>query len=171
MRWSEAGYLSRIVLSHAPRQASVSLILGVRQKIMKTLLIACALIVASASASEEQLPEWSIIDVTTHKIPRAGVVNVRAQADKNGISQLEIAAFGESYRIVGDELTKVVGFPLRGLEITHEAGYEILGGYSVHVKLRHVFYDASKTLRKQTAIITITEKKGLNPIVINEEQN
>ena len=31
MRWSEAGYLSRIVLSHAPRQASVSLILGVRQ--------------------------------------------------------------------------------------------------------------------------------------------
>jgi hypothetical protein len=34
MRWSEAGYLSRIVLAHAPRQASVSLILGVRQKIM-----------------------------------------------------------------------------------------------------------------------------------------
>jgi hypothetical protein len=31
MRWSEAGYLSRIVLAHAPRQASVSLILGVRQ--------------------------------------------------------------------------------------------------------------------------------------------
>ena len=30
MRWSEAGYLSRIVLSHAPRQASASLILGVR---------------------------------------------------------------------------------------------------------------------------------------------
>ena len=32
MRWSEAGYLSRIVLTHAPRQASVSLILIVRQK-------------------------------------------------------------------------------------------------------------------------------------------
>jgi hypothetical protein len=32
MRWSEAGYLSRIVLAHAPRQVSVSLILGVRQK-------------------------------------------------------------------------------------------------------------------------------------------
>jgi hypothetical protein len=31
MRWSEAGYLSRIMLTHAPRQASVSLILGVRQ--------------------------------------------------------------------------------------------------------------------------------------------
>jgi hypothetical protein len=30
MRWSEAEYLSRIVLAHAPRQASVSLILGVR---------------------------------------------------------------------------------------------------------------------------------------------
>ncbi len=30
MRWSEAGYLSRIVLTHAPRQASVSLILDVR---------------------------------------------------------------------------------------------------------------------------------------------
>ena len=32
MRWSEAGYLSQIVLTHAPRQVSVSLILGVRQK-------------------------------------------------------------------------------------------------------------------------------------------
>jgi hypothetical protein len=31
MRWSEAGYLSRIVLSHAPRQVSVSLIFDVRQ--------------------------------------------------------------------------------------------------------------------------------------------
>jgi hypothetical protein len=30
MRWSEAGYLSRIVLSHALRQVSVSLILDVR---------------------------------------------------------------------------------------------------------------------------------------------
>jgi len=32
MRWSEAGYLSQIVLTHALRQVSVSLILGVRQK-------------------------------------------------------------------------------------------------------------------------------------------
>jgi hypothetical protein len=31
MRWSEAGYLSQIMLTHALRQASVSLILGVRQ--------------------------------------------------------------------------------------------------------------------------------------------
>ena len=30
MRWSEAGYLSQIVLTHALRQASVSLILDVR---------------------------------------------------------------------------------------------------------------------------------------------
>ena len=32
MRWSEAGYLSQFVLTHALRQVSVSLILGVRQK-------------------------------------------------------------------------------------------------------------------------------------------
>lgn len=31
MRWSEAGYLSQIMLTHALRQVSVSLILGVRQ--------------------------------------------------------------------------------------------------------------------------------------------
>jgi hypothetical protein len=40
MRWSEAGYLSRIVLTHAPRQVSISLILDVRQKPMKRKLIA-----------------------------------------------------------------------------------------------------------------------------------
>jgi hypothetical protein len=32
MRWSEAGYLSQFVLTHALRQASVSLIFDVRQK-------------------------------------------------------------------------------------------------------------------------------------------
>jgi hypothetical protein len=32
MRWSEAGYLSQIVLTHALRQVSVSLIFVVRQK-------------------------------------------------------------------------------------------------------------------------------------------
>ena len=37
MRWSEAGYLSRIVLTHAPRQASVSLIFDVRQNIMTAI--------------------------------------------------------------------------------------------------------------------------------------
>jgi hypothetical protein len=31
MRWSEAGCLSQIVLTHALRQVSVSLIFGVRQ--------------------------------------------------------------------------------------------------------------------------------------------
>jgi hypothetical protein len=41
MRWSEAGYLSQIVLAHALRQASVSLILDVRQKSeMKAILAA-----------------------------------------------------------------------------------------------------------------------------------
>jgi hypothetical protein len=34
MRWSEARYLSQFVLTHALRQVSVSLILGVRQKNM-----------------------------------------------------------------------------------------------------------------------------------------
>ena len=43
MRWSEDGYLSRIVLTHVPRQVSVSLILGVRQKNMKSPLIAFVL--------------------------------------------------------------------------------------------------------------------------------
>jgi hypothetical protein len=39
MRWSEAGYLSRIVLAHAPRQASVSLIFDVRQNEMRARYI------------------------------------------------------------------------------------------------------------------------------------
>jgi hypothetical protein len=38
MRWSEAGYLSQFVLSHALRQVSVSLILDVRQKKTMTSL-------------------------------------------------------------------------------------------------------------------------------------
>ena len=38
MRWSEAGYLSQFVLSHALRQVSASLILCVRQNYERTSL-------------------------------------------------------------------------------------------------------------------------------------
>lgn len=46
MRWSEADCLSRIMLSHAPRQATVSLILGVRRLMSRILLIASVAVFA-----------------------------------------------------------------------------------------------------------------------------
>ena len=67
MRWSEAGYLSRIVLSHAPRQVSVSLILDVRQNIMASLFQ------KSADAGNVQIihvadPEWGFTDRALPKL-------------------------------------------------------------------------------------------------------
>jgi hypothetical protein len=47
-------------------------------------------------------------------------------------------------------------------------GYEQLGGYSVHVRLRRITYDSDKKLRNETAIITVTEKRGLQPVTIQE---
>ena len=79
MRWSEADCLSRVVLTHAPRQATVSLILGVRQKNkMRTilLLLVSALLAGCVSVKRQEVISASSFVRLYEAPPRAPSHNV-----------------------------------------------------------------------------------------------
>src|SRR5215217_5253174 len=111
--------------------------------------------VGCALASEEDHAVWSSIEIVTADIPRAGKVSVSARVDPAGISKLTIVAFGRAHEVAREELKKLSQFPLAGMTVTHEAGYEISGGYSVHIRFRRSYYDSEHKLRDETAIVSV----------------
>ena len=136
---------------------------------MKAHAILLSLLVAGhAIGSEEEIANWTNIEMTTAPIPKVGKVSISATTESEKLSKLEIFAFGKTHVVLNKDLEKIADFPLGSLEITHGAGYEELGGYSVHVKLRRIFYNHEKNLKDQMAIITVTQKKGLSPATIRD---
>jgi len=124
--------------------------------------------VATVCASEEEFAIWSSAEIATVEIPRVGRVSVSAKTDSGRISRLVIVAFDRTHNVVGDDLKRIADFPLSSMRLTHEAGYEILGGYTVHLKLRRSYYDSNKKLRDETAIVSVTEKNGLRKIDLTD---
>jgi hypothetical protein len=136
---------------------------------MKVLLpLFLALAVANAPASEEEFAVWSSVEVTTTEIPHFGKVDVTAKADNERIAGLKITAFGKTHTLDGKGLEKISGFPLSSMRITHEAGYEELGGYTMHIKFRRTYYDSAKKLRDETAVISVSEKNGLMAVDVRD---
>ena len=139
--------------------------MGMKLKTSTSALMVCLLLGLRAVASEEEYAIWSSVDITS-KIQRAGLVRVVGRAEAGRIVKLQIVAFGRTNSVSGENLSRVSSYPLADMKITHEAGYERLGGYTVTVRLRRVAYDSDKKLRDETAIITVTEKGGLQPVTI-----
>src|SRR2546427_11077337 len=102
---------------------------------MKTfpILLFGLLLGLRAMASEEDYAVWSSVDIAS-SIPRAGLVRVSGRAEAGRITKFRIVAFGRTNLISGEYLKKVSTYPLADLKITHESGYEQLGGYSVNVR-------------------------------------
>jgi hypothetical protein len=132
-----------------------------------TIWLVCLVVGFQAFASEEEYATWSSVDITSN-VQRAGLVRVSGRASDGHITSLQIVAFCRTNALSGDDLKKASSFPLADMKITHEAGYEQLGGYSVHVRLRRIAYDSDEKLQDDTGIITVTEKTGLQPLVIRQ---
>ncbi|MDB6026514.1 MAG: hypothetical protein JWM68_2737 [Verrucomicrobiales bacterium] len=136
---------------------------------MKTFasLLICLLLTLPTLASEEQHATWSSVDITSN-IQRAGLVKVSGQVDGGCITMLQIVAFGRTNVVSGEDLKKISSYPLADMKITHEPGYELLGGYRVNVRLRRIAYDSNEILQDETAIIAVTETSGLQPVMIQK---
>jgi hypothetical protein len=91
-----------------------------------------------------------------------------AKADGTRIASLTILAFGNTHTVAGEDLKKISAFPLSSIRITHEAGYEALGGYTVHLTFRRTYYDSDKKLRDDTAVISVSQKRGLMGVDIQK---
>jgi len=135
---------------------------------MKPLILFLALIITNAFASEEEIAFLTSFEATTTEILNHGSVSVRAKTDNGRIARLMINAFGKEYTLADENLKKISSFPLSSIEITHGPGYERLGGYTVHIKLRRTYINSEKKVRDETASILVTEMKGLMAVDIRD---
>jgi len=113
----------------------------------------------AARASQEQHAVWRSVKIACDKCGEAGEVSVEASVQEGTYKVLKIVAFGREHVLSGNELSKLRGFPLSDVLVTHEPGYRELGGYTVSLRLTRMFHDKSKALLQETAVISICKGK------------
>lgn len=99
-----------------------------------------------AMASEEVFLPWRSAVIQCETTPKAGEVSCEIKIGENGWEKFRIHAFGTTYTLSASDLKKLKKFPLSSLNTRHEAGYERLGGYTVHFRFDRTYYDEDKRL-------------------------
>ena len=116
----------------------------------------------SLLASEEEFVPWSEVRIVSPKHEQTGTVSLTAKLEGAEYKELAVEAFGKKYAIEKKDLARLAGFPPSSLVITHEAGYEQLGGHMVHFKWKRSYLDAGGKLVEEKALVSISKGKGLS---------
>jgi hypothetical protein len=106
-------------------------------------------------ASEEEFLVLQSITAKSIEHPETGTVSIEAVTDGSRYQKIAITAFGKKTIISDEDLRKLEGFPLSSLRLTHAAGYEMVGGHTVSLRFRRTFYDQTKNLVNEEAVISI----------------
>ncbi|QIF00476.1 hypothetical protein [Roseimicrobium sp. ORNL1] len=116
---------------------------------------------ASSLASEEDHVPWQSVVIEAEATPETGAVRVTATADKDELTSLRIHAFDREESLGKADLAKLHGYPLASIAITREPGYENIGGYTVHVRLKRTRYDDSKKPKTEVMIVSLPKKGAI----------
>jgi hypothetical protein len=130
---------------------------------MRLLSLALAVVALSglASASEEEFLEWSEVRIVAPEREDTGKVAFSARIAGDKYHEVKIEAFGKEFTLDKEHRAALDGFPLNSLRLTHEAGYERLGGHTVSCQLKKTHYDAEKRLVEDRVVISVTKTRGL----------
>jgi hypothetical protein len=122
----------------------------------KLLILAIATYASVSFGSEEEFLGWQTLTIKSPERVETGVVTVEATTNALSITKLSIEAFGRKTTLNEAELKKLEGFPLPSCVLTHEAGYAALGGHTVHMKLKRIYYDKqAKNTKTEEIVISV----------------
>jgi len=127
---------------------------------MKTVVLLVALVLSTvvAMASEESLLGWTSAVVRCGHTREAGDVSCEMDAGEDGWKKFVIQAFGTTHTLSAADLRKLKDFPLSSLRTSHEAGYERLGGHTVHFRFNRTFYNDDRKLITEIIHVSATKK-------------
>ncbi|RUL70505.1 hypothetical protein [Dyella choica] len=94
----------------------------------------------------------SSFEFTSEGVGESGNVTITGKQGNGGISELTIMAFGKQFKLDGEQLDKVKGFAVNGLQLSYEAGYKELGGRTIYIVLSKGF--TSGTIGKKFVVVT-----------------
>jgi hypothetical protein len=109
-------------------------------------------------ASEEDFLAWTSAVIQCGRTPEAGDISCEIKTGDKGWQKFAIQAFGKTNTLSTTDLARLDGFPLSSLRTTHEAGYEELGGYTVHFRFERTFYSANKKLVTEIIYVSVCKK-------------
>jgi hypothetical protein len=132
------------------------------------LFLLLALNCVSSLASEETHVPWQSVVIEAEAIPETGAVRVTATANKDELTSLRIHAFDREESLGKEDLKKLRGYPLASIVITREPGYESIGGYTVHARLKRTRYDTSKKLKTEVMIVSLPKKGSIKVMQMPE---
>lgn len=113
------------------------------------------------SASEEEFLEVADVRIVAAERADTGKVVLAAKLAGGSVKEMTVEAFGKKYVLEQGQLDKLAGFPLTSLVMTHEAGYERLGGHTVYFKLKRSFPDANGRVVERKVVVSVSKGKGL----------
>ncbi len=128
--------------------------------VASSLLAAITATLPPVFASEEEFLPWKEVRIICAERDAPGTVELRAHMVGNEYATVAITAFGKKHELAANDLKKLREFPLQDLRLTHEAGYEELGGHTVHLRLHRTFYEAGQ-LVEEMVIVSVSKGKGL----------
>jgi len=134
-------------------------IVMLRHVIALVAVLNSLLFVALANGSEEEFVPWKSVRIDCVKRDPISTVVVKVRMNESKFGAFELTAFGRKKKLLADDLAKLKGFPLSSLLITHEAGYESLGGHTLSCKLKRVFYDDDEDLIQEQVYIMMVKNK------------
>jgi hypothetical protein len=114
------------------------------------------------AASEEEHLVWQEVKITAPERKDTGKVVFSAKTDAEGQAyvSIEIEAFGKMHKVPKETLDKLAAYPLSGLATSHEAGYERLGGHTVHFKFKKLDFTADVP-RESTMTLSVSKGRGV----------
>lgn len=124
------------------------------------LLLAVLVPPSSLLASEEEFLPWKQVKIVCRDRPETGTVVFDAHTEGDAYKVVAITTFGKQFTLDEPQMSKLKGFPLSSLSITHEGGYPQLGGHTVHFKMKYHRYQAPKLMEERIRI-SISKGKGL----------
>jgi hypothetical protein len=127
------------------------------RKTMLAMLVVAILSALGATASEEDSLGWTSAVIQCGKTPEAGDIACEIKTGEKGWDKFVIQAFGKTHTLSATDLAKLEGFPLSSLRTSHEAGYERLGGYTVHCRFDRTFYNPEKKLITEIIYVSVTK--------------
>ena len=124
---------------------------------MLAMLVVAILSAFGATASEEDSLGWTSAAIQCGKTPEAGDISCEIKTGERGWERFVIQAFGKAHTLSATDLAKLEGFPLSSLRTSREAGYEELGGYTVHFCFDRTLYNPKKKLITEIIFVSVTK--------------
>ena len=121
---------------------------------MLLFVVSMVLLASNSYASKERILALSNFRVESTGVGESGAVVVTGSQTSSGIASIRVDAFGKSFLLSKNDLEKLQGVIVNGIQISYEAGYQDLGGRTIYLLLATGFTSGVP----EGKLVSITER-------------